>query len=100
MSEYDVKHNILSLKRNAAGWDNLLAYFGKQCIDVYITPLTFILNQLMTEGVFPDILKQQESYHYTHLVKIKILIILRFSIYPCRMCLYVYIYVHVCTCMY
>ena len=33
------------------------AYLGKQCIDAYITPLTFILNQSMTEGVFPDILK-------------------------------------------
>ena len=57
MSEYDVKHIILSLKSNAAGWDNFPAYLGKQCIDVYITPLTFILNQSMTKGVFPDILK-------------------------------------------
>ena len=44
MSEYDVKHIILSLKSNAAGWDNFPAYLGKQCIDVCITPLTFILN--------------------------------------------------------
>ena len=57
MSEYDVKHFILSLKSNAAGWDNFLAYLGKHCIDVYITLLTFILNQSMTEGIFPDILK-------------------------------------------
>ena len=57
MCEYDVKHINLSLKNNAAGWDNIPAYLGKQCIDVYITPLTFILNQSMTEGVFPDILK-------------------------------------------
>ena len=52
MSEYDVKHIILSLKSNAAGWDNFPAYLCKQCIDVYITPFTFILNQSITEGVF------------------------------------------------
>ena len=57
MSEYDVKHIILSLKCNSAGWDNFPAYLDKQCIDVYITPLTFILNQSMTEGVFPEILE-------------------------------------------
>ena len=33
------------------------AYLGKQCINAYITPLTYILNQSMTEGVFPDLLK-------------------------------------------
>ena len=26
-------------------WDNFPAYLGEQCINVYITPLTFILNQ-------------------------------------------------------
>ena len=34
-------HNNIS---NAAGWVNFPAYLGKQCIDVYITPVTFILN--------------------------------------------------------
>ena len=48
MYEYDVKHIIVSLKSNAAGWDNFPAYLGKQCIDVYITLLTFILNLSMT----------------------------------------------------
>ena len=57
MSEYDVKHIILSLKSTAACWDNFPAYLGKQCIDVYITPLTYILNQSMTEGIFPYMLK-------------------------------------------
>ena len=57
VSEYDLKQIILLLKSSAAGWDNFPAYLGKQCIDVYITPLTFILNQSITEGVFSDILK-------------------------------------------
>ena len=48
MSEYDVKHIILSLKTIAAGWDHFPAYLGKQCIDVYITPLTYIPNQAKT----------------------------------------------------
>ena len=52
ISEYDVKHIILSLKSAAAGWDNFPAYLGKKCINAYITPLTYILNQSMTEGVF------------------------------------------------
>ena len=56
ISEYDVKHIILSLKSAAAGCDNFPAYLGKQCINAYITPLTYILNQSMT-GVFPDLLK-------------------------------------------
>ena len=54
ISEYDVKHIILSLKSDAAGWDNFPAYLGKQCINAYITSLTYILYQSMTEGVFPD----------------------------------------------
>ena len=57
ISEYDVKHIILSLKSVAAGWDNLPAYLGRQCINAYITPLTYMINQSMTEGVFPDLLK-------------------------------------------
>ena len=40
-------HMMLSL---LFGWDNFPAYLGKQCIDVYLTPLTFILNQSMSEG--------------------------------------------------
>ena len=48
MSEYDVKHIILSSKSTAVGLDNFPAYLGKPSIDVYITPLTYILNQYMT----------------------------------------------------
>ena len=75
MSEYDVKHITLLFKCTTAGWDNWPACLGKQCIDVYITPLTYIINQSMTEVSFPDMLKQQGSYRYTNLVKINILII-------------------------
>ena len=57
ISEYDVKHIILSLKSAAAGWDNFPAYLGKKCINAYITSLTYILNQSMTEGVFPNLIK-------------------------------------------
>ena len=57
ISEYDVKHIILSLKSAAAGLDNFPAYLGMKCINAYITSLTYILNKSMTEGVFPDLLK-------------------------------------------
>ena len=40
ISEYDVKHIILSLKSAAAGGDNFPTYLGKKCINAYITPLT------------------------------------------------------------
>ena len=76
MSEYDVKHIMLSLKSTSAGCDNFPAYLGKQRIDVYTTPLTYIINQSMSEGIFPYMLKQQGSYRYTNLVKRKILIII------------------------
>ena len=57
ISEYDVKHIILSLKSAAAGWDNFPVHLTKQCINAYLTPLTYMLHQSMAESVFPDLLK-------------------------------------------
>ena len=62
ISEYDVKHIILSLKSAAVGWDNFPAYLGKKCINAYITPLTYILNQSMTEGVFSRFFKNSKGH--------------------------------------
>ena len=57
LSENDVKNIILSLKSSAAGWNNFPTFMAKQCIDVYISPLTSIINKAITQGIFPRELK-------------------------------------------
>ena len=69
MFKYDVKHITFSLNSTAASWCNLPAYLGKQYSHVDIQPYLIIINQSMTDGVFPVTLKQQLSYRYTNLVK-------------------------------
>ena len=89
MSEYDVKHIILSLKSAAADWDNFPAYLGKQCINVYIKPLSYIRTQSISECVFQDILKTArvtpiynsgEKKNINNYIPISILIFI--SLYP------------------
>ena len=48
---------ILLLKNSCAGWDDIPAYVMKRCINVYIEPLTHIIDKSMKEGVFPSELK-------------------------------------------
>ena len=48
---------ILLLKNSCAGWDDILAYVMKRCINVYIEPLTHIIDKSIKEGVFPSELK-------------------------------------------
>ena len=46
---------ILLLKNSCAGWDDIPAYVMQSCIDVYIEPLTHIIDKSIKEGVFlPD----------------------------------------------
>ena len=57
VSQYEVRQVIVSLKSSSPGWDDFPAFLGKQCIDCYISPLLFIINICLQEGVFPDKLK-------------------------------------------
>ena len=53
----EVINVILLLKNSCAGWDDIPAYVMKRCINVYIEPLTHIIDKSMKEGVFPSELK-------------------------------------------
>ena len=53
----EVMNVILLLKNSCAGWDDIPAYVMKRCINVYIEPLTHIIDKSMKEGVFPSELK-------------------------------------------
>ena len=57
VSQYEVRQVILSLKSSSPGWDDFPAFLSRQCIDCYISPLLFIINICLHEGVFPDKLK-------------------------------------------
>ena len=53
----EVMNVILLLKNSCAGWDDIPAYVMKRCINVYIKPLTHIIDKSMKGGVFPSELK-------------------------------------------
>ena len=53
----EVINVILLLKNSCAGWDDIPAYVMKRCINVYIEPLTHIIDKSFKEGVFPSELK-------------------------------------------
>ena len=45
------------MNNSSAGYDELPASIMKQCIGCYIEPLTFLINQSISQGVFPAELK-------------------------------------------
>ena len=53
----DIIHVIASLNNSSAGHDNISAFMVKKTIDVYISPLTYLINQSLENGSFPDELK-------------------------------------------
>ena len=48
---------ISTLNNSTAGHDGIPSFIIKQCINEYITPLTYLLNLSINEGIFPDELK-------------------------------------------
>ena len=48
---------LLLMKNSSAGWDDIPAYVTKRCIEVYIEPLTHVIDISFKEGVFPSELK-------------------------------------------
>ena len=57
VSENEVKNIFMSFKNSAAEWDNFPTFVAKQCVDSYISPLTYILNRAIIQGIFPSELK-------------------------------------------
>ena len=53
----EVRNVILLMKNSSAGWDEIPAYVTKRCIDVYIEPLTQIIDKPFREDIFPSELK-------------------------------------------
>ena len=53
----DIINVIYSLNNSSAGYDDMPASIMKKCIDEYITPLTYLINYSIRQGVFPDELK-------------------------------------------
>ena len=48
----EVINVILLLKNRCAGWDDIPAYVMKRCINVYIEPLTHIIDKSHLKRVF------------------------------------------------
>ena len=57
IEEIEIKNIILTLKNTAAGHDDLPGSIMKECEELYITPLTYIINLSISQGHFPDELK-------------------------------------------
>ena len=53
----EVANVIHSLKNSSAGHDEISTFVGKQCVDSFNDPLTFLINFLLRTGVFPSELK-------------------------------------------
>ena len=64
----EVINVILLLKNSYTGWDDIPAYVMKRCINIYIEPLTHIIDKSIKEGVFPSELKLAKVVPIANLV--------------------------------
>ena len=53
----DIITVLSSLNNSSADYDDMPASVMKKCIDEYITPLTYLINYYIRQGIFPDELK-------------------------------------------
>ena len=53
----EIVNIIKNLKEGSPGWDNIGAKVIKECIDIFIDPLTHIVNLSLSNGIFPKELK-------------------------------------------
>ena len=53
----EVANVIHSLKNSSAGHDEFPTFVGKQCVNRFIDPLTFLINFSLRTGIFPSELK-------------------------------------------
>ena len=54
ISAAEVMTLISTLNISAAGHDEIPAFIMKRCINEYITPLTYLINLSINEGIFLD----------------------------------------------
>ena len=59
VTEAEIRRLIMSLKSSAPGYDNIRRSISKMSLSFICTPLTYISNLSLQEGVFPDELKSQ-----------------------------------------
>ena len=57
VTEAEIRRLIMSLKSSAPGYDNIRSSILKMSLPFICTPLTYISNLSLQEGVFPDELK-------------------------------------------
>ena len=57
ISAAEIMTVIFTLNNSTAGHDGIPAFIMKQCINEYMTPLTYLINLSINEGVFPYELK-------------------------------------------
>ena len=57
VSVAQVRNVITSLKDPSPGWDHLSPFVMKQCVDIYVEPITILINNSFYHGIFPDELK-------------------------------------------
>lgn len=57
-TEKEILNIIKSIKsKRSAGWDEISPFLLKKCSNSLVTPLTFLVNCSLQEGVFPNVLK-------------------------------------------
>ena len=57
ISHVELCNVVLTLRNSSPGWDEISTGIYKYYIDLYIKPLTFLINTLLNQGIFPDELK-------------------------------------------
>ena len=57
VSEEEITSVILSINNSAPGYDDMPASVMKKCVHDYITPLTYLVNSSIKQGIFPSELK-------------------------------------------
>ena len=57
IEEIEIVTIINSLKNSSPGWDGIPATLTKRLLNLYIKPLTFLINKSFSDGIFPDELK-------------------------------------------
>ena len=57
IEESEVKNIITQLKHSSPGWDELPTSIFKPATEAYISPLTYLINRSIIDGIFPDELK-------------------------------------------
>ena len=61
--QIEVINIINSINNSSPGWDGIPSLLAKKVINLYIKPLSFIINQSFHDGIFTDELKlEKKSY--------------------------------------